>query len=166
MSIKSDLENFVSIAEDEVGTTESNGGYTKYGDEFGDPYGSWCAYFVDWCAKEAGILTSKSIASCPYIPEEGYVPDVYDWYKANNRNLIPKMDTSSANYPQLGDLVIIDNKGGTTGKNHIGIVAAVSGTTLTVIEGNSSNKVQKLKYRNLVCGQARISYLCSNNVSY
>lgn len=166
MSIKSDLENFVSIAEDEVGTAEGGNGYTKYGDEFGDPTGDWCAYFVDWCAKKAGILTTRATASCPYIPQEGRVSKVYSWYKDNNRNLIPKMDTSSANYPQLGDLVIIDNNGGTTGMDHIGIVAAVSGTTVTVIEGNSSNKVQKLKYKNLVCGKARISYLCSNNVSF
>lgn len=166
MSIKSDLENFVSIAEDEVGTTEGKGGYTKYGDEFGDPSGSWCAHFVDWCAKKAGILTTKAMASCPYIPQEGLVPNVYDWYKANRRSLIPKMDTSSANYPKLGDLVIIDNDGETTGTDHIGIVAAVSGKTVTVIEGNSSDMVQKLDYKNLVCDKARISYLCSNNVSY
>ena len=166
MSIASDLANFVAIAKEEVDTTEGKGGYTKYGDEFGDPYGSWCAYFVDWCAKKADILTTKATASCPYIPQEGLVPNVYDWYKANRRSLIPKMDTSSANYPKMGDLVIIDNDGGTTGTDPIGIVAAVSGNTVTVIEGNSRDKVQELYYKNLVCGKARISYLCSNNVSY
>lgn len=167
MSIKSDLADFVAIAEEEVGYEEGPNNDNKYGKAFGDNNRSWCGWFIAWCAKKAGISTTASSDSCPKIPELGYVPDIHKWYKRSNRSLIPNVsNTSSANYPKVGDLVIVDTAGGTTGTNHIGIVAAMNGSTVTVIEGNSSDAVEKNEYKNLVFSGQRISYLCSNNVSY
>lgn len=167
MSIKSELENFVSIAEGEIDYKEKPGNDNKYSEAFGHNKVSWCGWFIAWCAREAGISTSESSAECPKIPELGLVSDIYKWYNRSNRSLIPNVsNTSSANYPKVGDLVIVDTSGGTTGTNHIGIVAAMNGSTVTVIEGNSSNAVEKNDYKNLVFSGQRISYLCSNNVSY
>lgn len=174
MSIKSDLADFVAIAEEEarIEYAEGDGKVTKYGKEFGQNGGDWCAWFVAWCAKQAGILTDASSGDCPLVPELGYVPDVYKWYKAIRRNLIPKMNSSSANYPKVGDLAIIDVEGKSDDKNHIGIICEVSGTKVTVIEGNDWDKklgkcrVKKIPYNNLVCDNQTISYLCSNNVSF
>lgn len=173
MSIESSLKKLVSVAEGEVGYAAGSNQDNKYGKAFGQNNVDWCAWFVAWCADQAGILTSKSSAECPYMPVEGYVPDVYKWYKASRRNLIPILDDEdSANRPQAGDVVIIDTKGGEDGKNHIGIICEVNGTTVKVIEGNDYDSktgkqvVKKLTYKNRVCGQQYISYLCSNHVSY
>lgn len=167
------LQDFIDVALEEVGTEEEivNGvatNRTKYGEWFGSNGVAWCGIFIAWCANEAGILTTASSAKIPYVPKLSYIPDVYDWYANNGRCLAPNMNASSANRLRPGDVVIIDTAGGTTGKGHAGIVVDVdyANQKAYVVEGNVTEKVQKFTYTNLVASHgARITYLCSNNVS-
>lgn len=166
MSIQSKLDDFVSIAEDEIGTRETGDNNTKYGEWYGMNGEPWCAIFVSWCANEAGILTTASSAECPSVPKKSYTPDIKNWYSKSRRLLDPKTDPSSNNYPKIGDVVLIDSGGGSS-INHCGIVASVSGSTFKVIEGNCGDKVQKITYKNLKSSSgAKILYLCSNHISY
>lgn len=64
------IEKLVSVAKNEIGyleeTYDDGSFYSKYGDWYGLPNGSWCAMFVSWCANKAGISTSviPKFASC------------------------------------------------------------------------------------------------------
>ena len=65
----SHIADLIGVAKTQLGYTEldssgnpissaSDGGYTKYGASFGEPNGAWCAYFISWCASQAGIPSS------------------------------------------------------------------------------------------------------------
>ena len=63
----SKLQDFLDIANDEVGYEEGSGNDNKYGEHFGRNYEPWCAFFICWCADQAGILTDSDDADCPSI---------------------------------------------------------------------------------------------------
>ena len=101
---------------------------------------AWCECFVDWCFFKAfgeegqriqcqtGDLGAACIYSMQYYKQQG------------------RCDMN----PRPGDQVFFYG-GGTIG--HTGIVTAVSDSTVTVVEGNSSDRVQQLTYRR---GDSRI----------
>ncbi len=106
-------------------SSSSDGGYTKYGASFGEPNGAWCAYFISWCASQAGIPSS-------IVPRLGNCGTLTSWYK--NRSIYY---TSASGYiPKPGDMVFF-NWGGGSSAQHIGIVTGVSGDRLYTIEGNT-----------------------------
>lgn len=100
--------------------------YTKYGAAYGNPNGHWCAFFVLWCAKQAGIPTSiicqsPSCGSCSYF---------INWLKSNH------CWKDKSYIPQYGDLIFFDwEQDGSC--DHVGIVQGVSGSTIYTIEGNT-----------------------------
>lgn len=102
-------------------------GYTKYGASFGAPTGEWCAYFVSWCATQAGIPTS-------IVPRLGNCAASVKWYKKHS----VFYSGSSGYVPKAGDIVFYNWSGGETAK-HVGIVTGVSGKTLYTIEGNTGD---------------------------
>ncbi len=102
-------------------------GYTKYGESFGAPTGEWCAYFVSWCARQAGIPTSV-------VPRLGNCAASVKWYKNHSVFRTP----SSGYIPKAGDIVFYNWSGGETAK-HVGIVTGVSGKNLYTIEGNTGD---------------------------
>ena len=118
-----------------------------------------------WCANQAGILTTQSTASEPYVYKTASVQTMYNWYRNNSRNLTISTNPSSANYPKVGDLVFIN---GTA--EHIGIIVAVSSSTITTVEGNSSDQVESVSYSMSTLknssGSKTLSYLGSNNTHY
>lgn len=148
-------EKLISVALAEVGYVEKAsyasldspsanpgpGNWTKYARDLaaagyynGNKNGyAWCDVFVDWCFWKAfgpdgqriqcqtGDLGAACIYSMQYFQQQGRC----------DRN------------PQPGDQVFF-YAGGTVG--HTGIVTAVSDSTITVVEGNSSDRVQKLTY--------------------
>ena len=89
--------------------------------------GPWCAYFVSWAARQAGVPIGDS--------GQGYglVDDVMAWGQRTGKAL-PAGAT-----PQPGDLIVWDE--------HIGIVESV-GTdgSIHTIEGNSSDSVARRDY--------------------
>ena len=95
---------------------------------------AWCDVFTDWCFFKAygpvegqriqcqtGPLGAGCIYSAQYYREKGR----YD------------------NTPKVGDQVFFQS-GGTIG--HTGIVVEVTATTITTVEGNSSDQVKKNTY--------------------
>jgi hypothetical protein len=150
-----DREKIILIALGEVGYKEKatnaqlddkaanagSGDYTKYARDLfaagyynGNKNGyAWCDVFVDWCffqafgaaGQEMECQTGKLGAGCKY--SAGY-------YKAAGR-----FDDE----PQAGDQVFFQ-RGGNIG--HTGLVVAVSGSKVTVVEGNAGNMVKKVVY--------------------
>lgn len=51
-------EDIISVAESQLGYTESGTGETVYSSLAGQPGRSWCSEFVAWCANRTGIPTS------------------------------------------------------------------------------------------------------------
>ena len=50
--------DIVGVAKTQVGYTEGSNNNNKYGTYFGKNNLSWCAYFIIWCARQAGIDSS------------------------------------------------------------------------------------------------------------
>ena len=148
-------ERLIQIALAEVGYREKasnaslddplanagSGNWTKYARDLaaagyynGNKNGyAWCECFVDWCFWKAfgpdgqriqcqtGDLGAACIYSMQYYRQQG------------------RCDQN----PKAGDQVFF-YAGGTVG--HTGIVVEVSNGSITVVEGNSSDRVQKLSY--------------------
>ena len=127
--------------DDPVGNPGS-GNWTKYARDLdaagyynGGKNGfAWCDVFVDWCffkvygAEEAQRVQCQSGdlgAACVYSAQ---------YYRAKNR-----FDRN----PQPGDQVFF-YADGTIG--HTGLVVEVDAGSVTVVEGNSSDRVRKLRY--------------------
>lgn len=94
----------------------------------GGPVGPWCAYFVSWAARQAGVPLGDR--------GEGFasVDALYAWAQRSGR-AVP----ASAGPPSPGDLIVWDE--------HVGIVEAVlPDGTIKTIEGNSSDQVARRTY--------------------
>ena len=126
---------------DDPQANAGSGNWTKYARDLaaagyynGNKNGyAGCECFVDWCFFKAfgpdgqriqcqtGDLGAACIYSMQYYRQQG------------------RCDLN----PKAGDQVFF-NSGGTVG--HTGIVVEVSESSITVVEGNSSDRVQKLSY--------------------
>lgn len=99
---------------------------------------SWCAAFVSAMAAKCGLLD--------IIPAECSCPrQITLWQKMG------RWMENDAYTPKAGDIIYYDwqddGKGDNKGTaDHVGIVCSVNGSTITVIEGNTSDKVG---YRNI-----------------
>ena len=146
----SPAQNFAGKATAEIGKT---GKYFGYTDE-------WCAMFVKRCADRAGIGGS--------VPAQYNTAAMARWFHQNgNRFALTRRNASgtiqswsrgtwssnlpAANYkfvPAVGDICFFET--GTSasaiadGIDHVGIVVAVSGNSVTVVEGNTGNKNNSL----------------------
>lgn len=132
----SHIADLIGVAKTQLGYVEldssgnpisasSDGGYTKYGASFGEPNGAWCAYFISWCASQAGIPSS-------ILPRLGNCITLTGWYQSRSIYY-----TRSSGYiPKPGDMVFFNWSGGSSAQ-HIGIVTGVSGDNLYTIEGNT-----------------------------
>ena len=92
--------DIVQRALSQVGYVEGTGSWNAFGNYFGNPTGSWCAYFVQWCAVQAGVPTS--------ILPESRVGRVSDYWETASVELEfhPVNDYANPYTPQAGDLVI------------------------------------------------------------
>jgi len=135
---------WIEIAESQLGVTEhpqgSNGGkeVDMYLKSVGLGTGfSWCAAFVYWCVKQAGISTNL----CKNA-------GVLNMWRGTNAKY-------KFNTPKEGDIFIMDFGGG---KGHTGFVLAVNGTSFTTIEGNSDAKGSRTG--GSVCSNTRSIHNC------
>ncbi len=95
----------------------------------GSGVGPWCAYFVSWAARQAGVPLGDAGQGF------GRVDDVYAWAQRTGK-AIP---SGSGITPQAGDLIVWDE--------HIGIVESVDADGMIhTIEGNSSDRVSRRTY--------------------
>lgn len=122
-------EDIIGVAKTQLG----NNAGSKY--TFGRGNVSWCAYFVVWCARQAGI-DSDIIALNGYATAD----DLGVTYKGR-----PADRSEGINYiPKRGDLIFFDwEDDGFCYKapasfygDHVGIVEYVSGNYVHTIEGN------------------------------
>ncbi len=156
--------DIIAVAKTQIGYTElststgkpltkgQDGGYTKYGAWFGAPTTAWCAFFVAWCANQAGVSTSV-------IPRIGNCASMVNWFSKRGR-YFPK----SGFTPKAGDLIFFNWNGGATAK-HIGIVTGVKGNEVYVVEGNTGSSVgyraeakTRKKNASYILGYARPAY--------
>ena len=87
--------------------------------------GPWCAYFVSWAAKQAGMPIGDSGQGF------GAVDSVQAWAERTGR-FVP----TGTGTPRPGDLVVWDQ--------HIGVVESVAADgSIHSIEGNSSDRVSR-----------------------
>ena len=136
----------VALAQSWLGKRESNGthksiidvynahkplarGYSvKYTD-------AWCATFVSAAAIKTGCTD--------IIPLECSCEHMIELFKK-----LGSWDENDARTPKPGDIIFYDWDDSGSGDNkgwsdHVGIVEKVSGTTITIIEGNKNNAVER-----------------------
>ena len=94
----------------------------------GSGVGPWCAYFVSWAARQAGVPLGDSGQGF------GRVDDVYAWAQRTGK-AVP----AGSAPPQPGDLIVWDE--------HIGVVENVlPDGSIQTVEGNSSDQVSRRTY--------------------
>lgn len=105
--------------------------YTEYNYWYGYTVG-WCAIFISWCARQAGI--PESIISNN------------SWADGQGGNFGEKEVYAFADHePQKGDIVYIDNDSDPDA-DHVGLVYDVDDTFIYTLEGNTSHIVYDIKY--------------------
>ena len=146
--------DIVNIAKSQIGYQEGgssgqfsgevpgSNNYTEYGRWFGSYIGEswysgaqWCAMFVSWCAKNAGI--SSSIIQYDQYTETQVKP-----FKNAGRAYTWSQVKAGKYTPIPGDIVyFLSSSGAASGRtvNHVGIVTDYKGGTLYTIEGNTSS---------------------------
>lgn len=154
---------FLHIALQEVGYLEKasdsqldshtanpgNADYSKYGAWYGASKMPWCAAFVSWCADRADVSTS-------IIPLTALAPDFYTFYSSNGRYY--SRETNGSYVPSPGDIFIMSWEGKPL--SHAGIVYSVSGSYMTVIDGNWGERVN---YRTMSLTDSSLNGFCSPN---
>jgi hypothetical protein len=122
------VRNEVGVAEQPPGSNDSPRIAQYRQATAGSGVGPWCAYFVSWAARGAGVPLGDSGQGF------GRVDDVYAWAQKTGK-AIP----AGTGKPQPGDLIVWDE--------HIGIVESVGADgAISTIEGNSSDKVSRRTY--------------------
>ncbi len=140
----------VNIAKSQVGYVEGSGNLNAYGQELGNNGQEWCAYFVVWCLKKAGVVerptSGSTTANVTWFQKKGlwHNKQAMAWnYNGNSCNGV----VDSAYVPQAGDFVAIENNGSASdGPDHTCMVVKVDSSWVYTVEGNISNAVVERKY--------------------
>jgi uncharacterized protein YukE/cell wall-associated NlpC family hydrolase len=123
-----DSEKILDTARGELGYQEGPGNANKYG-----PSAAWCSSFATWVWKQSGV-------DIPSLPFTG---DVYNW--GQERGLAYGADSLGQARP--GDVLLFGTgPESPSTSTHIGIVESVDGDQVTMIEGNSSDQVQRVTH--------------------
>lgn len=126
---RSGLRNQIkSAARGQLGYVEGPGNQNKFG-----PTGAWCSNFATWVWRQSGV-------DIDILPFTG---DVYTW--GQERDLAYGKNNLDA--ARSGDVLLFGTgPESTTTSEHIGIVEKVDGDKVTLIEGNSSDRVQRVTH--------------------
>lgn len=148
MTTEQAVNKLLSIARAEIGYHESGNNYTKYaaGNWDNQFYGwelqnqPWCDVFVDWCFCQAFGLQNGAAMTYQTVGSGSAACSVSASYYQSHG--------AYTQSPQPGDQVFFYVSGGV---NHTGIVETVTGsgnswTSITTIEGNSSDSVARRSY--------------------
>ena len=135
-------KDITQIALTQVGYSETGENHTKYNYwYYNNKYtpNPWCAIFVSWCAKQAGIPTSV-------IKKNAWVGFPISDVSSNDFG-VPAYSFSSTT-AKVGDLAFINNDVDPKFEkiDHVGLIYAVDSNYIYTVEGNYSNKVSKCKY--------------------
>lgn len=148
--------NLLAVARSQVGyhegdsaaqlggeNTAGSNNYTEYGYWFGtqvkgNTYGhyyDWCAMFVSWCARQAGISTAL-------ISNAAYAKAANETYCFQNTAYYARGTYT----PQGGDLIFFDWDGASDSWDHVGIVTGSDENYVYTVEGNGDNAVVQRSY--------------------
>ena len=150
-------EDIIGVALTQLGNSKGSN-YT-----FGNGNVSWCAYFVVWCARQAGI-DSSIIALNGYATAD----DLGVEYRGR-----PADRSEEINYtPQRGDLIFFDwESNGFCYKSpasfygdHVGIVEYVAGGFVHTVEGNCGYMEGSTGPESGLCVQRRVFSLDSVDI--
>ena len=111
--------DIVSVARTQLGYMEGENNDTKYGTWYGLPNQPWCAMFVSWCARQAGVPTDILRNCAIAAPDPGYFDITY--YDGEEYT------------PKPGDLFF------TKTFSHVGFVESVDGDYFYTLEGNTND---------------------------
>lgn len=110
------------------GNVKTSGNYTEYGRVQGSNPNPWCAYFVAWCARRAGVSTGVIANS-----------STANW----ERYKTPFHKRGDGYTPRPGDLVFYKYKGSTAKyAQHVELVVGVDSTKIYTVGGNTSDMVK------------------------
>ncbi len=115
---------------DVSGNSVGSANFTEYGVNYGTPNDYWCAMFIWWCARQAGV-------------EESIIPKT-EWAKTATFGCEYAAFGSGIEV-QKGDILFIDNTGDEY-EDHVALAVDVTADTITTVEGNTSNSVKKRTY--------------------
>ncbi|MGN0798848.1 MAG: fibro-slime domain-containing protein [Christensenellales bacterium] len=136
------------IIDEEDGTTQK--GYTRYGAWYGSPYSDWCAMYVSFCLRYAGVPEEKYPISAGCVSWiEALSQEPYNLYRSAR---FVNADGDEETYvPTVGDVIFFSyDQNGIS--DHVGIVAELIPATestpaqIRTIEGNISNRVRYETY--------------------
>ena len=124
------------------GESSGSRNYTEYGYWYGTQvqgnsggsYYAWCAYFISWCARQAGIPTSI-ISNASYAcagSDNGDFKNL-DYYARGSYT------------PKVGDLVFFCWEGNSSCWDHVEIVIGVDSSNVTTLGGNTSTNNVKTR---------------------
>lgn len=121
-------DKITAAARGELGYREGPNNSNKYG-----PAAAWCSSFATWVWRKSGVD----------IPITPFTGDVYRWGQRHSL----AYDAGHLKQAQPGDVLLF----GTGPQNvntskHIGIVESVHGNQVTLIEGNSGDRVQRVTH--------------------
>lgn len=146
----------MATASSQVGYYEGSGGYSKYGDYFGNPYIPWCGAFVSWCARTTGIPQDV-------IPTNLSSTSMRDFFK--NKGLYHLSSAWGGSYiPKCGDIVFFTSTDtynrSVNNITHVGLVLSATSSYVTCIEGNCPDRVRQIdrKYTSYIVGFATPKY--------
>ena len=155
----------LQTAREEIGYTEGEHGYTKYGEWAGDPYAQWCAEFLCWCVSQVDqehgtellrnvypMYSSSNVGRTFFIDKGRYIVRWgnlegwgYQWLKGETSFL------STGDYiPQPGDWVFFTWTSDLN-TDHVAMVEYCTiddagEVTVHVIEGNTPDQVRRETY--------------------
>ena len=135
-----EMHKFVELLESQLGYSEKSGGYTKFGDwygqnvEFDADYTSapWCDMYLSWAAEKLGYQE--------WIGQFAYTVHHAQWFRQQD---------AWGTVPKPGAIVFFDWSGSDRIDHidHVGIVTGVKGNRIHTIEGNIDGGVAKRKER-------------------
>ncbi len=96
---------------------------------------AWCAIFVSWCARQAGISVQQIPNFTACTPARNQFKKMGIW-----------KERSSGYLPRRGDLLLFDWDKDPVLAEHVGIVTGVENGYVCTVEGNSGNTVREKRY--------------------
>jgi hypothetical protein len=122
-------QKVVKMARSQLGYHEHGNNCQKYG-----PCEEWCSLFATW-------VWDKTVNN---IPRYAFTGDVYKWGGRHKTNY---GKSNMRKHIRPGDALLFGTgPQNTSTSTHIGLVEKVSGSKVTLIEGNSGNKVARHTY--------------------
>ena len=127
-----------------LGYSEADGRYRQIVDIYNAirplPVGYTLKYSDAWCAATVSAV-GQALGMTDVILPECSCPRMIDLYSERGQWI-----EDDAYVPQIGDIIMYDWQDTGAGDNrgnadHVGMVAAVNGTSLTIIEGNNGDAV-------------------------